>query len=131
MARILLVDDDPNCGAFLKLFLQEEGHNVRAAVSSQDAFGVAVGFEPELLISDWLLKDGFDGHALARGLRLRWPELQVIFMSGVRSADVQGEIADIPHARVIEKPIDLVRLLPMIPSRDASVAGSSQSAVSC
>jgi DNA-binding response OmpR family regulator len=127
MARILLVDDDPNCGAFLRLFLHEEGHEVRSAISSFEAYQVAADFMPDLLISDWLLKDGLDGHALALGLRRRWPDLPVIFISGVRSGDVHAEIAGISNVRVVEKPIDLARLLPMISECGPAFAGSVRS----
>ena len=116
MARILVVDDDRNCAAFLRLFLTDEGHEVRSAVSGKDAMQAAGVMAPDLLITDWLLKDGTDGLGLARSLRKERPELSIIFITGMPERELQSEVNKLGQAHIFEKPLDLDRLLPMVTS---------------
>ncbi len=110
------MDDDRNCAAFLRLFLTDEGHEVRSAVSGKDALQAAGAMAPDLLITDWLLKDGTDGLGLARSLRKERPELSIIFITGMPERELQSEVNKLGHAHIFEKPLDLDRLLPMVTS---------------
>lgn len=110
------MDDDRNCAAFLRLFLKDEGHEVRSAVSGKDAIQAATAMTPHLLITDWLLKDGTDGLGLARSLRQDRPDLGVIFITGMPQRELQDEVAKLGDAHIFEKPLDLDRLLPLVNS---------------
>lgn len=110
------MDDDRNCAAFLRLFLKDEGHEVRSAVSGKDAMQAAGTLEPHLLITDWLLKDGTDGLDLARTLRKDRPDLGVIFITGMPQRELQDEVAKLGDAHIFEKPLDLDRLLKLVNS---------------
>lgn len=114
MARILVVDDDRNCAAFLRLFLTDEGHEVRSAVSGKDAMEAAAVLKPNLLITDWLLKDGTDGLALARSLRKENADLRIIFITGMPERELQAKTRNFGDALIFEKPLDLDRMLPMV-----------------
>lgn len=118
------MDDDRNCAAFLRLFLTDEGHEVRSAVSGKDALQAAAVLKPHLLITDWLLKDGTDGLALARGLRKDSADLRIIFITGMPERELQEKIRNLDDAHVFEKPLDLERLLPLV----NSLVGSAGSA---
>lgn len=121
MARILVVDDDRNCAAFLRLFLTDEGHEVRSAVSGKDAMQTTASFAPELLITDWLLKDGTDGLTIARSLKGMHAGMRVMFITGMPARDLRDQIRDFPDAQIFEKPLDLDRLLPLVNSMLAPV----------
>jgi DNA-binding response OmpR family regulator len=114
MARILVVDDDRNCAAFLRLFLTDEGHEVRSAVSGRDALQAAAAMFPDLLITDWLLKDGTDGLSLARALRQERGDLGIVFITGMPRRELLDEVNQLGNAHIFEKPLDLDRLLPMV-----------------
>lgn len=116
MARILVVDDDRNCAAFLRLFLTDEGHEVRSAISGKEAMQAALTFTPSLLITDWLLKDGTDGLALARNLRKEQANLRVIFITGMPERELRSKFEDLDDVQIFEKPLDLDRLLPLVNS---------------
>lgn len=116
MARILVVDDDRNCAAFLRLFLSDEGHDVRSAVSGREAFDAAISLDPELLITDWLLKDGTDGLDLATRLQRDHQGMKVIFITGMPERDLRSKVAGLDVAHVFEKPLDMDRLIPMVNS---------------
>ena len=110
------MDDDRNCAAFLRLFLSDEGHEVRSAVSGKDAMQSAQAFNPDLLITDWLLKDGTDGLALARTLLQERGDMRVIFITGMPERELRDKTHDVGGAHIFEKPLDLDRLLPLVNS---------------
>ncbi len=110
------MDDDRNCAAFLRLFLTDEGHEVRSAVSGKDALHAAAAMAPNLLITDWLLKDGTDGLALARSLCQERADLRIIFITGMPERELREKIHGLDDAHIFEKPLDLDRLLPLVNS---------------
>ena len=110
------MDDDRNCAAFLRLFLTDEGHEVRSAISGKDATAAAAALTPNLLITDWLLKDGTDGLNLARSLRKEQPDLRIIFITGMPERELRPKIQALGEAYIFEKPLDLDRLLPLVNS---------------
>ena len=81
---ILLVEDDHGVRHIVVEALRARGYKVLQAATSADALrlvGGRHGVDVQLLITDVVLPDA-DGTALARVLRARLPELQVIFTSG-------------------------------------------------
>lgn len=114
VARILVVDDDANSVAFLRILLRDAGHIVHAVVSSREALSSSSEFTPDVLLTDWLLKDGSDGLNVARSLRAANPALRVVLMSGMPSHELDRQLADMPAAVAIEKPLDLELLLKLV-----------------
>ena len=112
MARVLVVDDDANALEFLRLFLTDEGHEVRTSCNTQDALDVAAAFKPNLVISDWLLADGSDGTGLLAQLRrVHGDALPAIFVTGMPSSELRAELGTLTNVQICEKPIDLDRLI--------------------
>lgn len=83
----------------------------------------ATAMAPDLLITDWLLKDGTDGLGLARNLRQVQPELSIIFITGMPERELRNEVTKLGQAHIFEKPLDLDRLLPLV----TSLVGSASS----
>jgi DNA-binding response OmpR family regulator len=65
MARILIVDDDPDVVEACRLFLQKEGHSVAAAYSRAEGMAAIAAATPDLLILDVILEQPDDGTAMA------------------------------------------------------------------
>jgi PAS domain S-box-containing protein len=81
-SRILVVEDNPDVGAFASQLLAELGHDTRLAASGAEALRVIEeegGFD--LVFSD-VVMPGMTGIELGHELRRRWPELRVILTSG-------------------------------------------------
>ncbi len=114
MLRILVVDDDPNSSALLKLLLTNEGHDVQCADSASLAIVQAAANAPHLLISDLVFQNGSHGLELAAGLRRQNDRLAVIFTTGMSAADVRQAPGMLEHADILEKPVDLDRLLVLV-----------------
>lgn len=76
MARILLLEEEPNIAGIVLFKLRREGHEVVAEeeVTPEKALEAAASSAPELVLAD---VDG--GHeAVAAALALRWPVLALV-----------------------------------------------------
>ena len=78
-ARILIVEDDADIRRFVRLTLQDEGHEVHEADGLRRGLIAAGTRRPDLLVLDLGLPDG-DGVALIRDLRA-WSTVPVIVLS--------------------------------------------------
>lgn len=87
MKRILVVDDEPNIVALLRLYLEKEGFAVIAARDGDEALALHQRHDPDLVILDLMLpkQDGFD---VCRELRRRGGT--PILMLTARSDDVDS-----------------------------------------
>ena len=79
-SRILVVDDEPGMLRAVERVLSGT-HHVIGTRSSRDALSVAADFKPELAIVDIRMPD-LDGFELMARLKARFPELDVILMTG-------------------------------------------------
>ena len=71
MARILIVEDDPDLAEALKILLRSSGHDAHAIHDGRRALTEAARLEPEVVISDIGLPS-IDGAAVAHALRSRY-----------------------------------------------------------
>ena len=79
-SRILVVDDEPGMLRAVERVLGDEYHVVGSR-SSMDAVSVAADFNPELAIVDIRMPE-MDGFELMTRLKARFPELDIILMTG-------------------------------------------------
>ena len=79
-ARILVVDDEPGMLRAVERVLSGT-HHVVGTRSSRDALSVAAEFNPDLAIVDIRMPD-LDGFELMARLKARFPDLDVILMTG-------------------------------------------------
>ncbi len=80
---ILLVDDDDASRHLAMRMLQSQGYKVLTAVDGRQALNLA-GEHPgsiDILLTNVVLSE-MSGRQLAEALRLRYPNLKVIFLSG-------------------------------------------------
>jgi len=61
VARILVVDDEPDVVALVRTILEADGHSVVTATDAKDALGAMLAEAPDLLILDLMMPelDGF------------------------------------------------------------------------
>jgi two-component system response regulator GlrR len=78
--RILIVDDDPTLLRLLGILLREEGFDVIAADSGEQALAQLDLAPADLVLSD-LRMGGMDGLALFEAVRKRFPALPVIILT--------------------------------------------------
>lgn len=92
MATILLIDDDPDVQAVMRILLQKEGYGVETASSRQEALEKLEQNHPSAIILDVLLS-GSDGRELCRELKVNklTSDIPVIIFSAHPSAALQFE----------------------------------------
>ena len=108
MARILVVDDDPDITFAVSLFLKKEGHEVHTAGSRGEGMKALAAFKPDLMILDVMMEQPDDGIAMAQDLRRAGVKLPIIMLTSVgkvtgMSYDRDNEL--VPVDAFFEKPI--------------------------
>ncbi len=112
MARILLVDDDPDVVAGNVIALEASGYTVTTASTTSEA-QAAIGREmPNVVVLEAMLDGAFGGFDLARSLAREYPELPLIMLSRVDEHLTARERASqdrddgwMPVQRFMEKPV--------------------------
>lgn len=114
MARILVVDDDPDMTEACQLVLEQAGHEVTTAHSTQDGMAAVDAFRPDLLILDVMMAEPDDGIAMAQELRRRKfgkPILMLSSISKVTGMEYGPDNAMVPVDEFVEKPISPAALI--------------------
>jgi DNA-binding NtrC family response regulator len=111
--NILVVDDEPNVLITYRLILQQQGYQVSAAMSSDEARKLLADQRVDLLLCDLSLEkqeSGFDVIEYAREID---PDMPMVLLTGYATQDAndRAEERGIP---VLFKPIDIKQLLQTI-----------------
>jgi len=125
MARILMIDDDPDIIESLRLVQEAHGHEVHELASTHPVVDDVRRVAPDLIILDVMFpEDPQGGFTAARLLHqdVRLGEIPVILLSAVNQrsrlafAFSDNDISDdfMPVARFIEKPIEPRALLDLV-----------------
>jgi len=109
---ILLVDDQRDIVRLLHSTLQTLGHpmDLVDAPSGEEALLEASRRKVDLLVTDYLLP-GISGVELMRKIRVRSPEMKVIFISGMTERKARDEMLGAGAAAIFDKPIPLADFL--------------------
>ena len=111
MAKVLVVDDQDTYRRYLKLELEDEGHEVRTAGSGHEAIDVGTDFKPDVLVVDWMLKDDYDGLDVTNAIRQVVPSLKTVMITGYPSAELKQKAAQSRIARFVKKPFTLADIV--------------------
>ena len=111
---ILIIDDDIAIRASLKLLLQQAGYETAEVEGPKAALSFLKAQQPELILLDMNFSvetTGEEGLALLREIKLIWPQLPVILITGWGSIDLAVEGMKAGAADFIAKPWNNQRLL--------------------
>lgn len=114
MARILVVDDDPDIVEATQLFLTKEGHQVEGAYSREDGLRKVESFHPDLLILDVIMEQPDDGFTMAQELRRAGNQVPILMLTSVESVSglTFGRDAEmVPVDDFQTKPIEPAKLV--------------------
>ena len=109
MAKILIVDDDPDVVDATEMFLKKEGHEVATAFSRGEGMRKVQDFGPELLILDCMMESVDDGMVMARELRSQGFSAPILMLSSIGKVlgqDFDRDDEILPVDEFIEKPVD-------------------------
>lgn len=110
MAKILIVDDEPNILKVLSQILQDEDHVVFTAANGRAGLDALEKHEPDLVFLDLWLPD-VDGLAVLTDMRRQWPDVPVVMISGHGSIDTAVQCTKNGAFDFLEKPPTLERIV--------------------
>ena len=110
LAKILVVDDEPDMAESVRLILERGGHQVVVETEAPRASDVAAAERPDVVVTDLLMPD-LDGLELMERLKARQMDLPVVVLTGYASVDSAVEAMKRGAADYIAKPFSPEELL--------------------
>lgn len=122
MAKILIIDDDPDITLAVRMTLEGAGHTVSEARNGTEGIEMLQAERPDLLILDVMMDTHTEGFQLA--LKLRNPDptsdyaefrdLPILMLTAIHSTTplrFEPEIDYLPVELFVDKPIDPADLI--------------------
>lgn len=119
MARVLLVEDEPNIASIIVFKLEREGHEVRWESSALPVPGTAEAIQPDLVLLDSSLPDG-DAFDLLTTLVAKHP---VLMMTEFRDTTTPLRARAAGAVATVEKPFKPTQLARLVAQLVPATAG--------
>ncbi|MBI5524891.1 MAG: response regulator [Deltaproteobacteria bacterium] len=103
---VMVVDDEPMVCRILEKILGEEGHNVVAATSGEQALALAAEARPDIVLLD-IVMPGMDGVATLRELRRRGHHGPVVMLTAHGTVETAREAMNLGAYDYVTKPFNL------------------------
>ncbi|EYS92179.1 hypothetical protein X471_00475 [Bartonella bacilliformis str. Heidi Mejia] len=112
VSDILIVDDEVDIRELVAGILNDEGYETRVACNSDEALAEINGRIPKLIFLDiWLQGSRVDGLALLDKIKIRYPALPVVMISGHGNIEMAVSAIKRGAYDFIEKPFKADRLV--------------------
>jgi len=106
LARVLVVEDEPQVALLLHDALQDFGCEVRVAVDGHEAVSLVAEYRPAVVLLDlWL--PGLPGESVLETLRREVPTVPISIVSGNRDADRARVLLQRGAFDYVSKPFEL------------------------
>jgi len=110
VARILVIDDDPEVVDVLITCLREEGYGVSSALTSDEGLKLVILSRPDLVLLDILLPGGMNGIEALKRIRSIAPTTKVIMVTGSTDPVLAREALELGALAYVDKPFDFAYL---------------------
>lgn len=104
MAELLIVDDEKSIRITLEEFLKNEGHAVRSAANVEEAKAHLQNHAFDAVLTDIIMPKE-SGVSLMKYIHERWPDIQVIVMTGEPTVDTAVEAIRSGARDYLTKPV--------------------------
>jgi DNA-binding response OmpR family regulator len=124
MARVLIIDDDVPFRQALAKHFEVAGHEVKQAADGDAGMRACASAPADVVLVD-IFMPGQGGLRTIDRLRLEWPGVKIIAMSGVTSAgslDVEGHAIALGAHRFVGKPFEGAAMVALV---EGLVAGGA------
>jgi DNA-binding NtrC family response regulator len=109
-ATVLVVDDDEQMRAVLRVFLEHEGYRVVERGSAEDALAALEAVRPDVVILDRVMR-GLSGSDLLARRERHQRAIPVILVTAFGGPDVEAEALRRGAASYLEKPFRMSAVL--------------------
>jgi len=109
--RILLVEDEDAVRTFSQRALTNKGYEILAAENGEHALRLIEENKEEnfdMVVSDVVMPN-MDGPAMAREIRVRYPDMPILFMSGYAEEQLRKSI-DLDNVAFLPKPFSVAQI---------------------
>jgi two-component system CheB/CheR fusion protein len=114
--RVLIVEDEPDALETLQDWIKTQGWHVRTAQTGQAALQIGKSFQPDLLITDYLLQDDLTGLDVIAQLRTTGMKFRCILVTGMLQNALLEGVHRVHGVPILTKPFDFQRLGELIAS---------------
>ena len=122
MARILIIDDDPDIVLAIRMCLEAEGYEVIEANSGAQGFDMIKAERPDLIILDVMMETKTEGFQMALKLHspdptsefVEFKDIPILMLTAIHSTTplrFEPDIDYLPVELFVDKPIDLEDLV--------------------
>ena len=102
-AVVLVVEDDDGLRMALEHGLATYDFVVHAAPSAEDAYRVADGLQPDVILLDWILPGGDGGATACRRLHDACPDSRIVMLTGLEDVRDQRAAFEAGACRFLRK----------------------------
>ena len=117
MAKILVIDDDPDTVLAVRMCLEEVGHEVLEAPGGKEGLALLKRDRPDLIILDVMMETQTEGFQLALKLRnsdptselAEYSDIPILMLTAIHSTTplrFEPDIDYLPVELFVDKPID-------------------------
>lgn len=93
MLKIFTVDDEKYYMSLVKVNLEKLGYNdIKTFSSGEKCLLEIIKEKPDCIILDYLIKDGMDGDEILKRIKLNYPTIDVIILSGQEDVNIATDI---------------------------------------
>ena len=107
--QVLVVDDEEPIRVGMKTLLEEMGFKVEVVASTEAAIDASRQFHPSIVLADWRLRGDDSGMHTIKALRMVWPQLPALLISGDTAPDRLREARG-AGVELLHKPVDALEL---------------------
>ena len=117
MAKILIIDDDPDIVLSVRMTLEADGHEVISAINGKEGLETLKQGRPDLIILDVMMDTKTEGFQLALKLRspdptsefIPFKDIPILMLTAIHSTTplrFEPDIDYLPVELFVDKPID-------------------------
>jgi DNA-binding response OmpR family regulator len=121
MAKILIIDDDPDFNYVFQMVLEANDFEVDTATTPEEGINKVLSIEPDLVVLDVMMPTGYEGFDVAREIREKHnlTELPIVILTNVHNVrEVPYRFAPdedyLPVDVFLDKPVDPESLVDII-----------------
>lgn len=113
MARILIVDDEPDILLMLRMSLEDEGHEIVMAADGEMALARLAEHEPDLMLLD-LMMPVLDGWGVLERMQHAGDTTPVVVLSAKSEQPDVDRTMKLGALEFVTKPFDLDRIVALV-----------------
>jgi CheY-like chemotaxis protein len=108
---VMVVDDEEDIRAVMSEVLELQGYTVLVACDAPQALRLLKDTRPDMLVTDVGLPNGMNGRQLADHVRVHWPQLPVLMVTGYAESTVMKNEKLPAQMEILTKPFAMNALV--------------------